>query len=117
MSPIDVVFISGGFTLVGSLLAWFLARKDKREERQAAAGTPGAPTVQEIWQRQDKMETAFRSSLVLLGEVAEQWDGERPPVLSKRHMNILAEGGYLPPEFDNLLTADYPIITSKEKKK
>ncbi len=115
MTPVEVVVLSGAFTIVGSTLAWFLARRDKREERQAASGTPGAPTVQEIWQRQDKMETAFRSALVLLGEVAEQWDGERPPVLSKRHMNILAEGGYLPPEFDNLLTADYPTINTKEK--
>lgn len=115
MTPTDVVILSGIFTIVGSTLAWFLARRDKREDRRAAAGTPGAPTVQEIWVRQDKIETAFRSALVLLGEVAEQWDGERPPVLSKRHMNILAEGGYLPPEFDNLHTADYPITNTKEK--
>lgn len=106
MTPIEVVILSGVFTIVGSTLAWFLARKDKREDRRAASATPGAPTVQEIWQRQDRMETAFRASLVLLGEVADQWDSDFPPVLSKRHLKILAEGGYLPPEFDKLLAAE-----------
>lgn len=107
--------ITGTLALVGVLLTgWFQSRRERQKD-QRASGTPGAPTVQEIWQRQDKMETAFRSALVLLGEVAEQWDGEHPPVLSKRHMNILSEGGYLPPEFDNLLTSDYPIINKKER--
>ncbi|XAO35636.1 hypothetical protein SEA_FIRECASTLE_29 [Microbacterium phage FireCastle] len=104
MTPVEVLLLSGAFTLVGSTLAWFLARKDKREERVAASATPGAPTVQEIWQRQDKMETAFKSALVILGEVAEQVDDPHELVLSKRHLKILADGGYLPPEFDKLIS-------------
>ena len=104
MTPEQVIVLSAAFTMVGSTLSWFLARKDKRDTHRVASTTPGAPTVQEIWQRQDKMERSFRSALVLLGEVAEQWDRGQPPVLSKQHLNILAEGGYLPPEFENLVS-------------
>lgn len=110
MTPVEVVILSGLFTIVGSTVAWWLARRDKREERKAAAATPGAPTVQEIWQRQDTMERAFRASLVILGEVAEQTDGKIHLKLSHKHLKILADGGYLPPEFDHLLEE-----TSKEK--
>lgn len=104
MTPLDVVFISGLFTIGGSTLAWFLARRDKREDRRAAAGTPGAPTVQEIWDRQDMMERAFRSALVLLGEVAEQLPEGVEPVLSRKHIAILAEGNYLPVELERFVT-------------
>lgn len=104
MNPLETVLVSGLFTVVASTLAWFLARRDKREQHRNESTSPGAPTVQEIWQRQDNMERAFRASLVLLGEVAEQWDGAHPPVLSRKHLNILAEGGYLPPEFENLVS-------------
>lgn len=103
MTPWQIVLLSGCITIVASTLAWYLARKDKREERTAAAGTPGAPTVQEIWIRQDLMERAFRSALVLLGEVAEQEEVD-PERLSKRHLRILSEGNYLPPEWENLVT-------------
>lgn len=104
MTPIDVVLVSGAFTLVGSLLAWFLARRDKRDEREAASSTPGAPTVQEIWQRQDRLENAFRSSLVLLGEIAEQLPEGFEPVLSRKHVAVLSEGNYLPPELEKFVT-------------
>lgn len=103
MTPVEVVVLSGIFTLVGSTVAWWLARRDKREERTHSAATPGAPTVQEIWQRQDKMENAFRASLVLLSEIAEQWDGPHPPTLSPRAIQILRENDYLPAELDNLV--------------
>lgn len=96
--------ITGGLALIGVIGAGLLQSRRERNKDRRASATPGAPTVQEIWQRQDRMEAAFRASLVLLGEVAEQWDSDFPPVLSKRHLRILAEGGYLPPEFDGLLS-------------
>lgn len=119
MEPWVPGFVTGSLALVTAVLTGIItsvsqARRESRKDARDSA-RPGAPTVQEIWQRQDKMERAFRSALVLLGEVAEQWAGDRPPVLNKRHMQILAEGGYLPPEFDNLLTADYPTTNTKEK--
>lgn len=103
MTPGEVVVLSGIFTIVGSTLAWFLARRDKKDDRKHASSAPGAPTVQEIWQRQDRMENAFRASLVLLGEIGEQWDGPHPPDLSPRAIAILRDTGYLPAELDNLL--------------
>lgn len=48
----------------------------------------------------DHLERVVRSSIVLLGEVAEQWPGDHPPVLSKRHVAVLAAEGYMPPEWD-----------------
>lgn len=103
MNPAEVVVLSGLFTIVGSTVAWFLARRDKNDERKFNSAAPGAPTVQEIWQRQDRMENAFRASLVLLGEIAEQWDGQHPPRLSQRAIDILRESNFLPAELDNLL--------------
>lgn len=101
MGPFEVVLVSGLFTIGGSTLAWWLARRDKRDDRRHSASAPGAPTVQEIWIRQDKMERAFKSSIVLLGEVAEQTVDHHPPlILSRRHVAILSEGGYLPAEWD-----------------
>lgn len=99
MQPLEVVLITGAFTLVGIVLSWLLARRDKKE----ATKTPLPPSTQEIWQRQDKLERVMRAALVLLGEVAEQWDGEPPPRLTKRHLKILADEGYLPPEWDHLV--------------
>lgn len=103
MQQYEVVLLSGLITLIGSTAAWLLARKDKKDDRKHASASPGAPTVQEIWQRQDKMERAFRASLVLLGEIGEQWDGPHPPNLSVRAVQILRETDYLPPELDNLI--------------
>lgn len=100
MSPIEVVLISGGFTLVGTVLAWILARRDKSDQRRHDTTTPTPPTTQEVWQRVDGLERVVRSSVVLLGEVAEQWESEHPPVLSKRHVAVLANEGYMPPEWD-----------------
>lgn len=103
MTPVEVVFLSGIFTIVGSTVAWWLARRDKRDERRHSSAAPGAPTVQEIWQRQDKFENAFRASLVLLAEIADQWDGPHPPALSPRAIDTLRDSDFLPAELDNLL--------------
>lgn len=105
MTPIDVVLISGFFTIGGSTLAWWLARRDKREQRKAEAATPGAPTVQEIWVRQDNMERAFKSALELLEEVADQEHVDTSK-LSKKHVKVLFEAGYLPEAWEHLVQSD-----------
>jgi hypothetical protein len=48
----------------------------------------------------DKLERVVRSSVVIIGEVADQWQGDHPPILSKRHVAVLASEGYMPPEWD-----------------
>lgn len=103
MNPMEVVVLSGIFTIVGSTIAWWLARRDKRDDRRHSSTSPGAPTVQEIWQRQDQMERGLKASLVIVGELAEQWDGSHPPKLSKRAIDTLRELDYLPVELDHLL--------------
>lgn len=100
MNPIDVVLISGAFTLVGTVLAWILARRDKKDQNKHDIQTPTPPTTQEVWKRVDGLEKVVRSAVVILGEVADQWDGPHPPILSKRHVAVLAEEGYMPPEWD-----------------
>ena len=103
MNPIEVVILSSLLPIVGIMVSWFLARRDKRDERVFASAAPGAPTVQEIWQRQDRMENAFRASLTLLGEIAEQWNEPHPPTLSQGAIKVLRDTQYLPPELDNLV--------------
>ena len=48
----------------------------------------------------DHLERVVRSSVVLLGVVAEQWPADHRPVLPKRHVTVLAAEGYMPPEWD-----------------
>lgn len=103
MTPLDVVLISGGFTLVGTILAWFLARRDKKDQRVHDVRTPVPPTTQEVWNRLDRVEKVLGSSVVLLGEVADQWQGEHPPILSRRHVAIVTEAGYMPAEWEPLV--------------
>jgi hypothetical protein len=95
-------FVTGSLALLGVLAAgWFQSRRERSQQRHSSF-SPGAPTVQQIWERQDKMERAFKSCLALLGEVAEQEQVD-PTQLSKRHLRILAEGNYLPPEWEHLV--------------
>lgn len=108
MEPWVPGFITGTLALVAAVLSGFItsvlqARREKKQHARAS-GTPGVPTVQEIWQRQDKMERAFKASLVLLGEVVEQHDDPSKLILSKAAIQTLREGGYLPPELEDVLT-------------
>lgn len=98
-------FVTGSLALIAAVSSGFItsAMQSRRERRAQtfASGAPGAPTVQQVWERQDRMERAFKSALVLLGEVAEQTEDRTPPlVLSRKHVNILASGNYLPKEWD-----------------
>lgn len=103
MNPLDVVLISGGFTLIGTLLAWILARRDKRDERTFNVQTPTPPSTQEVWVRLDETEKVADSAVILLTRAADQWPGENPPILPKRHVMILAEAGKMPSVWDPLV--------------
>ena len=115
VNTLDVVLISGVLTLIGSLLSWFLARADKRSAHFAESTTPGVPTVQQIWERQDKLErdrvvmdAALRACITLLSEIAEQWDSEKQPELSRQALDTLRKGGYLPAEFESMFRRRMP---------
>lgn len=103
MTPLDVVLISGGFTLIGTFLAWVLARRDKKDERQHTGQTPTPPSTQEVWTRLDKTEKVADSAVILLGKVADQWPDDSTPVFPKRHVMVLAEEGFMPPQWDPLV--------------
>lgn len=104
MNPLDVVLISGGFTLIGTLLAWLLARRDKKDERVFTVQTPTPPSTQEVWTRLDKTEKVANSAVILLEDTADQWpDDAIPPVFPKRHVTILSEAGYMPAKWDPLV--------------
>jgi hypothetical protein len=100
VNPVEVVVISGIFTIVGSTIAWFLARIQKRTD----ANTPGTPTVQEIWKRQDSMERALDASLVLLGQSVKQHDEPAKLVFSKAAVKTLRDTGFMPPELEDVLS-------------
>jgi hypothetical protein len=87
-------------TIVGSIVAWLLARIQKRTD----ANTPGTPSVQEIWKRQDSMERAFRASLTLLVEVVEQHAEPGKLKLNAAAIKTLRESDYMPSELEEILT-------------
>lgn len=88
-----------GVLAVALLQTWRERRKDKRSDK-----TPDPPTTQQVWERLDRVERVLGSTVVLLGEAADQWQGEHPPVFSRRHVAIVAAAGFMPPEWDPELT-------------
>lgn len=93
-------FVTGSLALIGVLVAATLQTFRERRKDRNAIKTPDPPTTQQVWERLDRVEKVLTSSIALLGEVADQWKGEHPPVLSKRHVTIVAEAGYMPPEWE-----------------
>ncbi|QLF84360.1 hypothetical protein SEA_KARATE_36 [Microbacterium phage Karate] len=101
-------FVTGSLALVAAVLTGvitsvFTARRERAKDARDSA-RPGAPTVQQVWERQDKMERAFKASLTLLGEVVEQHADPGTLVLSKSAIRILRESGYMPTELEDILT-------------
>ena len=92
--------ITGSLALIGVFVTGWLQSRRERRAAQTAASHPSPPTTQEVWVRMDHLERVVRSSIVILGEVAEQWPEDHKPVLSKRHVAVLAAEGYMPPEWD-----------------
>ncbi|QCW22294.1 hypothetical protein SEA_LUNA18_26 [Microbacterium phage Luna18] len=101
-------FVTGSLALITAVLMGFitssLTARRARQDHIRASGTPGVPTVQEIWIRQDKMERAFKASLTLLGEVVEQHADPGSLKLSKAAIRTLRESGYMPSELEDVLT-------------
>jgi hypothetical protein len=93
-------FVTGSIGLVGIIfVAVYTGRRERRKDREAAK-TPAPPTTQQVWERLDRVEKVLTSSIALLGEVADQWQGDHPPILSKRHVAVVSEAGYMPTEWE-----------------
>lgn len=99
--------VTGGFAVLvavtsGVLSAWFQAKRERAGHVRNST-SPGAPTVQQVWERQDKMERAFKASLTLLGEVVEQHADPGSLRLSQSALKTLRESGYMPSELEDVL--------------
>lgn len=100
-------FVTGSLALVAVvvnviLTSWLAARRARQDHVRASA-SPGAPTVQQVWERQDKMERALGASLTLVGELVEQHDNPGSLRLSSSAIRILRETGYMPSELEDVL--------------
>lgn len=93
-------FITGTLALIGVLIAARLQSVRERRKDKESTKTPAPPTTQQVWERLDRVERVLTSSIAIIGEVADQWQGDHPPVLSKRHVAILTAAGYMPPEWE-----------------
>jgi len=89
--------------LSGLTVGWLQARRE-RKARDHASSAPGAPSVQQVWDRQDKQERALGAALVLLGQVVEQHDEPHKLVLNKAAIKTLRETGFMPSELEDVLT-------------
>lgn len=97
--------IAGVAAILIALIGGWLQNRRESRARVHTDKSPEPPTTQQVWSRLDHQEKVLRAAVGVLGEVADQWDGEHPPVLSRRHVAVLTEEGYMPPEWD-------PVITS-----
>lgn len=107
-------FVTGTLAILAVIVTgWLQSRRERRaaeraaklarEQQQTQSQTPTPPSTQEVWTRLDKVEKVLGSTVVLLGEAADQWQGDHPPVFSKRHVAIVSEAGFMPPEWDPLV--------------
>ena len=101
-------FVTGSLALIAAIasgvITGLMAARRERRAHERASGSPGAPTVQQVWERQDKMERAFKASLVLLGESVEQHDNPGRLVFNRSAVKTLRDSGYMPPELEEILT-------------
>lgn len=104
--------ITGSLAVVAAVLTGIitgvLQARRERAKAERDASTPGVPTVQEIWQRQDLMERAFKASLVLLGESVEQHDNPGALVFNRAAVKTLRESGFMPSELEDVLADQDP---------
>ncbi|QKN87726.1 hypothetical protein IXEL_25 [Microbacterium phage Ixel] len=100
-------FVTGMLALIAAIasgvITGLMAARRERRAHERASASPGAPTVQQVWERQDKIERAFGASLVLLGQAVEQHSDPGKLVFSKAAIKTLRESGYMPPELEDVL--------------
>ncbi len=100
-------FVTGSLALLAAILGgfvngWLQSRRDKRAYMTNSI-SPGAPTVQQVWERQDRQERALGAALMLLAQIAEQHENPSKLVLSKTAIKTLRDTGFMPPELEDIL--------------
>lgn len=105
-------FVTGSLALIAAIasgvITGLMAARRERAAHERASGAPGAPTVQQVWERQDKMERALGASLTLVGELVEQHDNPGTLRLSPSAIRILRDTGYMPTELEDVLQQNDP---------
>lgn len=92
--------VSGLIALFGVMFVALLQNNRERRKERSATRNPEPPTTQQVWERLDRVERVLGSSVAILGEVANQWPHDHRPILSQRHVLVLTEAGYMPPEWE-----------------
>lgn len=99
--------LTGSLALLAAVLSGvvtgLLQARRERRAREYDSGAPGSPTVQQVWERQDRQERALDASLVLLAQVVKQHDEPHKLVLSKSAVKTLRDTGFMPPELEDVL--------------
>lgn len=100
-------FVTGSLAMLAAILSgvlngWLQARREKNAYLRNSA-SPGAPTVQQVWERQDRQERALSAALMLLAQVVEQHHNPHELVLSKHAIKTLRDTGFMPPELADIL--------------
>jgi hypothetical protein len=98
--------IAGVFALLSVVVAAWLQSRRERAKAEADGRSPGAPTTQQVWERQDLQERILRDALFLLAEVVEQHQDPSALKLPQAPLRRLAEAEYLPPQLEHLLTPE-----------
>lgn len=105
-------FVTGTLALVAAIasgvITGLMAARRERAAHERASAAPGAPTVQQVWERQDKMERALGAALTLVGELVEQHDHPAKLRLSPSAIKILRETEYMPTELEDVLAENEP---------
>jgi len=105
-------FITGSLALIAAIasgvITGLMAARRERRAHERASASPGSPTVQQVWERQDKQERALDASLVLLAQVVKQHDDPHELVLSKSAIKTLRETGFMPLELEDVLNENDP---------
>lgn len=90
------MILTAGAVLGAAIVAARAQIRNRRETARDSASTPTPPTTAEVWARMDAFETVMRAAVGLLEEVVEQMPPGFSPKLSRRHVAVLHEHGYLP---------------------
>lgn len=110
MEPWVPGLIAGYFAVVVAIVSGVVtgglqARRERKKDERAA-GAPGSPTVQQVWERQDRQERALDATLVLLVQVVKQHADPHKLTLSQTAIKTLRETGFMPPELEDVLTRE-----------
>lgn len=100
MEPWVPGLIAGLVAIMVALIGGWLQNRRESKARRHNERTPEPPSTQQVWSRLDHQEKVLRAAVGVIAEVADQWDGEHPPRLSKRYVAVLTDEGYMPPEWD-----------------